>query len=74
MTYVTSSEQEEEDEDADYFDNLYGDKMESIQSQDSNVFAGNSEVSGISTSELKVNSRERRHVRLSKALADYDLS
>lgn len=74
MTYVTSSEQEEEDEDADYFDNLYGDKMESIQSQDSNVFAGNSEVSGISTSELKVNSRERRHVRLPKALADYDLS
>lgn len=78
MTYVTHSEQEEEDEEEDecagYLDNLCGDQMVSIPSQDSNAFGGNSETSGILTSDVKVNSKECRHVRLPKALADYDLS
>lgn len=74
MTVVTHSEQEKEDEAAGYLNNLYGDQMESIPSQDFNAFGGNSKASNVSISDAKVNSRERRHVRLPKALAEYDLS
>lgn len=66
MTDVTHSEQEEEDEedeDVGYLDNLYGDHMVSIPSQNSNAFGGNSKASSVSTSDVKVNSKERRHVR-----------
>lgn len=40
LTDVTQSEQEEEDEDVGYLDNLYGDQMVIITSQDSNAFGG----------------------------------
>lgn len=80
-TAVTHLEQEEEDEeeekDADYLDNLYGDQMVNIPSQDSralDISDKNSRATNIPTPDVKINLRERRRVRMPKALADYYLS
>lgn len=75
---MTHSEQEEgdeeEDENAGYLDNLYGSQMVSIPSLDLRAFGRNFKATSISTYDVRVNSRERRRLRVPKALADCDLS